>query len=382
MTEVRRRPLQEFLLQCVLADESAGVSLDPSRFIFQQLREAADMHRITPAIARRVANSSAPEEWKQHLAAARHAQIFRHMLASADLAALGRVLDEHSVTWVVAKGPVASDLIWPRPDMREYYDVDVFVTREHFATALEVLLDEQFLLVDQNWPELARTQRAEIALTGPNGSHLDLHWDMAVTPGLRRAFANDYAGMIARSRPARLSSGVRVGVFDPVDTVLHLAFHAAQAGANRLMWAGDIHYAAQADGFSWEELQTRVRGTRFETPMALVVDRTDRALGFRIPPPSAVLEPGKGTWGRVARRHEAGASFPGLPGDSGIGGNVVSSARSSVASSSVALLNNMVLTTITERRVRRNGADDRVLRHAIPDQDARRRYLNMVRGGC
>ncbi|WP_022882161.1 nucleotidyltransferase family protein [Gryllotalpicola ginsengisoli] len=376
------RPLQRLLIDSVrpgradrpLGELVGGVHLGA-------VVSAGAEHRVTPALARRMRHApDAPEGWSALLERVRTAQLVRHMRASEDLRILSQTLADGGVPWAVAKGPVAADLIWPSPDMREYYDVDVFVDRHEFPRALELLLAAGCSLVDRNWPELRRTMRAELALKGPAGTHIDLHWDMAVPPKLRSAFRTDMRGMLARSRPATLGSGVGVRVFDPVDTVLHLVFHAAQAGANRLMWIADIHHATALPDFDWGEFAERSAAARTRVPAALVLDRVSRCLGFRTPPPEAVLAPAARFWGALVRRKDDSVPFPGLPGDRHLGGVLFSSARDTVTASAVEAAISGWRTRRTERRVDRHGPEERVLYQDVPDVRARRAYLAAVSG--
>lgn len=382
MSAARVRPLARLLIESVTGSRGplGEVSGLPARTVL----DAGSQHRVTPALHRRVRSADdAPAEWVEHLTSRRHLQLMRHMQAGADLAAASRVFTAFDVPWTVAKGPIAADHLWPAPDMREYYDVDIFVPARHFETALDGLLDAGFTLTDRNWPELLRTARAEIALAGPAGTHVDLHWDIAVTPGLRKAFRVDLPGMIDRARRVRLASGVEVSTFDPADTTHHLVFHAAQAGANRLMWIADIHYALQARDLDDEELLRRVARARTTAPAAAVIGRVHRVLGSVSPRVRAGLP--VSLWGVLTTRRDARHPFPGLPGEPHQGGHLYSSARTSFSASAGVLVTRMHQSRRIERAERAKRArrphevGDRILWQDVPDASARRAYLDQVR---
>ncbi|MCH1922241.1 nucleotidyltransferase family protein, partial [Shewanella sp. A3A] len=86
---------------------------------------------------------------------------------------------------------------------------------------------------------------------------------------VRRAFPLDVDVMLARRRHHDLSA-VSLPMLDPEDQALHVAVHAAQAGANRLMWLADVYYASQ--DVDWDELERRSRAARAAVPVALVLD--------------------------------------------------------------------------------------------------------------
>lgn len=372
------RPLARLLIESVTGQH--GPLGEVSGFPSHAVLHAGSQHRVTPALHRRMKSADdAPAQWVEHLAAHRHLQLMRHMQAGVDLAGTSRVFAALEVPWTVAKGPVAADHLWPAPDMREYYDLDIFVPARHFETAFSGLLDAGFTLTDRNWPELLRTARAEIALAGPAGTHVDLHWDVAVTPELRRAFRVDLPSMIERARRVRLASGV-VSTFDPADTTHHLLFHAAQAGANRLMWIGDVHYSLQSADFDPDEFLRRVGTTSTTAPTAMVLGRVHRVFGS-VPPRIRAGLPA-GLWGVLADRRDARYPFPGLPEDPHQGGHLYSSARSSVSASAGLLVTRMQQARRTEREERAKRPHefaDRILWRDVPDASARRAYLDQVR---
>jgi hypothetical protein len=377
-TAANLRPEARLLIESVL-NVPGPLPHDLSTLSLTTTLGAADEHRVAPAVYRRIRDQSPPDAWENAFAMTRHQQLIRHMRTRAELEQLTRTLESHGIPSVVAKGPVAADVIWPHPDMREYHDLDLFVRASQFEDALDVLLQSGCTLVDLNWPELAQTMRAEVALLGPLGTPIDLHWHMAVPPELRRAFAVDMEAMLERARFVEVGNGLRVRTFDEIDTVLHLAFHAAQAGASKLMWAGDIHYALQAPGFDTAEFWRRAAEYRISRPVSLVLWRVASALGESSRPDVyAALDSG-GAWGTVVRRLSVNRPFPALPVDSHAGGNLIGGARRTAVGSAVATARSAIRIRMIERRLRRRGAEERTLHRDIADEKARRRYLIAVR---
>ena len=298
---------------------------------------ASDLHRITPAVHRHLRDAACvPEEWMRAFAHRRHEQVMRHLRAVEDLKVAAGALDDAGIRWVAVKGPMLSEQIWPSPSMRQYMDLDLIVDRHRFADALAALRAVGIEQLDRNWPLLAATMRAEVAMQGRFGTVIDLHWDIAVPRQLRRDFRVDVGGMLSRARPIDLRNGaVRVSGLDPVDTVLHLVFHAAQAGAHLLVWLADIRFALRQAGFDWAELERRARATRFDVPAALVIARADRVLGLDQSLPEWVIRRSRRTWGRIAEHRESRHPFPGLPGEPHIGGNLYSATRNDLPLSAI-----------------------------------------------
>ncbi len=379
------RPLARLLVDAATARPPA-VTDELLEVDLKQVLEAGALHRVTPALARALApTTAAPERWIAALGAARQTQTLRHLRAVEDLKVTGAALDDAGIPWVVAKGPVLASVVWPSPDMREYYDLDLFVGAEHFARAIEVVEGSGGEQLDRNWPELRRTMRAEIAMRARHGTHLDLHWHVAVPERLRRSFPVDVPGMLRRARRVQIAPGVTVPTFDAVDTVHHVAFHAAQDGANRLMWLADVRYAADDPGFDWDELAARAATARTTTPVALVLDRAARTVGLDLPAGSAFDRARHGAWGALARRRDREHPFPGLPGDQRLGGNVYGAARPGLAESAVCFAAYSLRARRTGRRHRRSGVPDgaveRPLQRDVADPAARSAYFDRLRAG-
>lgn len=373
------RPLARLLVESV--DAVAG-PLDAAleTVSIEDVLRAGELHRVAPGIRRRVAAAGGgPDGWMPALDRARSAQLFRHMQAASDLKAIGAALSP-STRWAVSKGAVLSDLVWPHPDMRAYTDIDVYVHPEDFETALVALEAAGFALIDRNWPEMRRQMRSEIALRGPSGMTLDLHWHLVGDSAGRERVRAELPAMLGRAAPATLGSGVVVPVFDATDAVLHVALHAAHAGSNKLMWIGDLRHGIRRLEVDWDELDVRARALRASAPVALTLARVERVFGTTLPLPRSLRRYASRTgWARLAARADRDHPFPGLPGDASLGGRLFSSARTTFAVSTVAAARDALEVRRIERHVRTSGPQRNPLDDDVPDQDARRAYFGAVR---
>ncbi|WP_402374497.1 nucleotidyltransferase family protein [Isoptericola rhizosphaerae] len=372
------RPLAQVLLDAAF-DRPGVFSDELGRVTGEELWEAGLLHRVTPAVARAVRGwSEVPEAWRAPLEVGRNRQMLRHLRALEDLKVLGAALDRAGIAWVVVKGATLASVVWPHADMREYYDLDLLVQPAAFRDAVEIVEAEGGRLLDRNWPALRASRRGELAMVGRHGTHVDLHWHLAVAPSVRRAFALDVDAMLARRRHRELSA-TSVPMLDPEDQALHVAVHAAQAGANRLMWLADAYYAAQQ--VDWDVLCDRSRAARAEVPVALVLDRAYRVAGEPGVPHPGFERAAAGSWGRLARARDARHPFPGLPGDPRLGGAVYSAARASVVASAGHLV-------ALHARARRDGWRHRTgrdvawpLQQDVPDAGARDAYFAAAASG-
>ena len=382
------RPLAQLLLDSVrdAGGQSTPQALDErlAEIPVDKVAAAGALHRITPAVACHIERlDGAPEEWGEPLRWLRHAQLLRHLRARADLELVQSALDAAGIVWVAVKGPVCSDLDWPRPDLREYYDLDLVVDRHRLGDALGALEAAGCTYVDRNWPLLRKTMRAEIALRAPAGTPLDLHWDIAVPARLRREFRIDVPGMLSRRRAATLGDGHQTWVLDPVDAVFHLAFHAAQSGVSRLMWPADVWFAGgklRRDG--WVQLQMRATAFRAELPLALVLGRMVGLFGRPRFFEESLLEPANGWWGRLVRHRDQSLPQPGLPGDPHLGGTLFSSARRSLLMSLVDAVTSRCQLLRLERRGGSRETEGQKLSRDVPDRAARLRYIHVVQSAA
>ena len=231
-----------------------------------------------------------PRQLLDPLRATHRDQMLRHMRRLAELSRVARALDAADISWVVVKGPVLSERLWPRSDMRQYADLDVVVDRRQLGEALDALEEGGATLVDRNWPMIRSTMRGELTLRLPHGTALDLHWHLVNERGERRMFDFPVEEMLARRVPAGLE-GLQVDTLDPVDTVLHLAYHTARSGGQRLVWFKDFASAVQAPGVSWDVLQERAARYGCALVLEAAARRCEAVLGRRqvtLPPPCRV----------------------------------------------------------------------------------------------
>lgn len=206
----------------------------------------------------------------------------RHLRALGDLARLGRALDDRGIDWLVVKGPVLAEVVYPRSDLRGYNDLDVVIRGHDMAEALAAVEGTGGHLVDRNWPLLNRLQIGELLLRLHHGTLLDLHWHLLNEATTRRVFSVPMADLTARARPVRLGT-VSARTLDATDTLLHLGFHGSLSGGDRLVWLKDVERAVAANPPDWDALVARARAWGVGPPVALALARSRALLGAAVP---------------------------------------------------------------------------------------------------
>lgn len=214
----------------------------------------------------------------------RHATaVSSHLRTLVDLDLVDGALRAAGVPYLVVKGPVLAEVVYRRPDLRDYVDLDLLVPPADFGAAIEALERAGCVVFERNWRLVHERMLAELRLFTPAGTIVDLHWHLVNDARARAGVAADLAG--ARSRARTVSVGGRpVATLDPADTVVHLGLHASLSGANRLVWLKDLEQALLTpDAPGWAELAERAQRWHTGPALALVLARVRNVLGLPVP---------------------------------------------------------------------------------------------------
>jgi Uncharacterised nucleotidyltransferase len=275
------------LLSCVRQDPGAEVAEVVRRGQLRRLVDAGRSHRVLNLVHLAVADVARPDD---DLAAGLHRyylhQVGHHLRATADLATLARPLDDAGIDWLLVKGPVLSEVLYDRPDLRVYNDLDVVIARDAFPAAIEALRSAGFDLLDQNWDLIRREGRAQLHLELQLGTVADVHHHLLNRAVVRESLTLPMQELFGRARRVRVGR-VEVRTLDPVDTLVHLCVHAALAGGQRLLWLKDVDRSVASDAPPWDEVVRRSRSWRASALVAVILRRARDRLG--VPVPSSVL---------------------------------------------------------------------------------------------
>ena len=260
--------------------------------------DAARFHGVTGCVYR----SLQPLDGRpgaSGLVAAYHEAVGHHVRALGDLAALGRALDAAGVGWLVVKGPVLAEVVYPRSDLRSYTDLDVLVAGRDLGAALSAVEAAGGELLDRNWPLLRELGVGELLARLRHGTLLDLHWHLLGAPSERRRFCVPLTELRERAGPVRLGT-VDARTLDPVDTLLHLGLHASLSGGNRLVWLKDVERAVANAPPAWDEVVARARAWGVGPPVAIALARSAAVLGAAVPPGVPAAVAGGRAWPALA----------------------------------------------------------------------------------
>ena len=207
----------------------------------------------------------------------------QHQHVLRDLQYLAGVLEPLGSPWIVVKGPAVAATLYPRADLRNAGDIDVLVGPAQFAAAVELLARAGHPVDDANWPLVRRLTAGQLHVLLPGGTPLDLHWHLLFTAAERERYPLTTAELLARRRTVDIA-GAELCTLDPADTLVHLSFHAANEGGDRLSWLADVARAAAAPALDWDDVVRRATAWRMPLPVATVLQRARQQLGAPVPP--------------------------------------------------------------------------------------------------
>jgi hypothetical protein len=334
-----------------------------------ELHHAAAWHRISPAVYLHLRDHVDDPGLLGPLEAGYRRQVARHLRTLVDLKIAGAALDDAGIRWALIKGPALAAL-WPRPDMREYHDLDLLVDRRRFTDALCALTGSGATLIDRNWTMIRNQLRAELTVQLRHGTALDLHWDLVNDADLRRQFCFATDALLDRRDTATIS-GTVTPVLDRTDAALHVGYHTTLSGAHRLLWLMDMA-AVCAEQVDQAALRRRAKAYGVELPLALAQERSRRAFGdYAIPAASHRFR----AWRLAARAADRLRPIPWVPGSRGSSRVLYQNVRRTARGS--------LLPSIRDA-LRRTGPPDPAWRNPlhedVPDAAARREYLDLVEG--
>jgi hypothetical protein len=232
-----------------------------------------------------------------------HLNLTHHMKVIGELTALDKVLQAADIPYMVLKGPVLAEVIYPRNDLRAYGDLDLAIPHGRFGDAISALLEGGCDIFDRNWRVIRREVRGQVHMTARFGTTIDVHWHLINRASVRRGFSIDMDTMFERARRVSLD-GPRVLTPDSTDTLLHLTLHAGLSGAAKLAWLKDIDRTAVDPQLDWDDVVRRAREWGVAEITALTLRRTADLLETPVPPEAMASLSGSRLWQSIVRGTE------------------------------------------------------------------------------
>jgi DNA-binding transcriptional ArsR family regulator len=220
---------------------------------------------------------------REELRSARARAVLGELQVVADLGPAAAVLDRAAPGWVVVKGASLGARVYENPVERPAGDLDVVVAPERFADAVEALEAAGARVLDRNWTLLLRERRGQVHLVLPQGTVMDLHWDVLNRGVVREDFSLRTRDLLERAEPVRIGPHL-VRTLDAADTVLHLCLHAAVSGGHRVGWLMDVERSLRRLDPDQDELVRRCTQARARAAVGAVLLSAHRLLGAPVQP--------------------------------------------------------------------------------------------------
>lgn len=216
----------------------------------------------------------------------------------ADLALLGRGLDQARIPWAVLRGPILAETVYRQPELRSYRDISVLVPPDAFSHAQRTIEAAGARMFDRDAALLRADRTGRVQLTLSHGSVCNLHWHLLGRRGLRRAFRLPTDALLRRTR--RIVCGdIELAALDPVDDFIHLALDTCVSGADRLVRLKDLDETVRWAAPAWADVVKRCGESGCGLAVASVLEVTRQT--FHTPVPPGLIEEldPAGIWTRI-----------------------------------------------------------------------------------
>lgn len=238
---------------------------------------AARFHRLAP-LAHVALRDSRPDV-AGLLRVDRDRAVLHHLRMVGVLGRLATILE--GFDWVVFKGAVLSETAHPVPGIRFYKDLDLLVGPQDLRGVSERLQAAGWFMVLPDESLRGSEVPGEVPMVSLDQVAMDLHWSLLLNEELRRSHNLATRPLLDRRVPVRLGP-TSVWTLEPSDALLHICFHATEAGAMKLGHLLDVDQLARND-VDWDAVARRSRDARVEAQVGLSVERARRLLGTPVP---------------------------------------------------------------------------------------------------
>ncbi|MBS0246346.1 MAG: nucleotidyltransferase family protein [Proteobacteria bacterium] len=212
----------------------------------------------------------------------------RNLAAAAESVRLQRLLDAAGIRSLHLKGMALAQLAYGSLAAKFSQDIDILVSPQNAAVAIELLQDQGYRLtrpaspLDERRRQLVLRYGREVALRHAfSGQRIELRWQLVNSPSL-------LAGVDASSpsQEVPLSGAARLRTLNDDDLFAYLCVHGAGHAWPRLQWLADLNaWMATQDDAALVRCYRLAEAKGAGTCAALAMLLCQRVLG-RTPPPA------------------------------------------------------------------------------------------------
>ncbi|RMF03779.1 MAG: hypothetical protein D6768_05050, partial [Chloroflexi bacterium] len=227
-----------------------------------------------------------PPEFRDWVRQAHRQSVIRMALMQRRVTAALADLQESGLDFLVIKGPVLAQQVYPDSNLRPFGDLDIVVRERDWPAVHRHLLARGFV-PEAEWPEPPPKLHPKLVLYELKYWHpgtellVEVHYDDLLNAGLA---SRDGAGFWQRAGWVEIE-GVRVKALSAADQLLHLCMHAHYHGYTRLNWLSDIALLVRdhAEKINWPQFVAAVEAEEAEVGVYFTFCYMEQLLGVAVP---------------------------------------------------------------------------------------------------
>jgi hypothetical protein len=166
--------------------------------------------------------------------------IGKNLFLTRELLKILTALAQQGIDAVPYKGPLVAGAFYPNPALRQYCDLDIFVSRQDVLRARDVLRSLEFAPEFQWTPAQEKAhlhyEDEYVFHRAADDTTVELHWEF----NARRSGLMLDAERLWKQREAVVLNGTSVDTFAAQNLLLVLCVHGYKHFWERLSWIGDI----------------------------------------------------------------------------------------------------------------------------------------------
>ncbi len=190
------------------------------------------------------------------------------------------------IEYMVLKGPVLAQLVYPDQSWRPFNDLDILIRERDWAKMHQILLKLNFIPeYDLPYPPPKVIDEAVLYEVKywhkENNLLVEVHYDDLLNAGLA---SRDIEGFWQRAISMDLDD-VTIKALSMEDQLIHLCMHAHYHGYTRLNWFSDIAFLLRVfgDKLDWTRLLTTIRTEEAEVGVYYSLYFLEKLLGITVP---------------------------------------------------------------------------------------------------
>ena len=206
----------------------------------------------------------------------------RNKALTFELLEVLRILQANQIPVIPLKGPLLTHMIYGDLAMRMFSDLDVLVPPNLFDSALSLLIEAGFVLVDKDSTPSKANHKAQkhCTLTKHSRIILELHWSLDSL----NLSAHENTNCFWNSAQPYSWFGVSIMLSSNEEMLLYLCRHGSKHLWFRLKWLCDIAVFLQRNtALNWPYIMARAADTRTRRLLLLGLYLTDQLFDSVIP---------------------------------------------------------------------------------------------------